>query len=430
MARWTKWAMGAVLGAAAAGVATAAWMLYVPEWTAPKPIILVVIDTLRADHLALYGYDRPTSTELERWAEGAVVFDRAYAHAPWTKPSIATMITSLQPRDHGVLDWDQMLDERHVTLPQHLKEIGFRTEAYVSHLALDPKHNNFHQGYDVFDTSAYRGRGSPHHIHSAKQITDRSIEALQRLRYHNEPFFLFIHYFDPHDTYLNHPRFPYGDTELDKYDSEISWTDLQLGRLLDEVERLGFDEHAVVAITADHGEEFQDHGSRLHAFQMYEEVLHVPLLVKAPGLPPARIDKRVGLIDLGPTLLDLAGQPTPDTFKGTAIERLEDGSFAVQARPIFAETDRFLRRRAIIDGRYKLIQDISKSNWELYDLQEDPKEQQNLATKRPQLMARLRRKLLDHHSTPRVELPEQELDDETIELLEALGYMEPPDGAM
>ena len=140
----------------------------------PPDIVMVVVDTLRADPTSMYGYARDTTPRITEFAEDAVRFERAYAASPWTKPSITTLLTSTLPRDHGVVQWEHVQDEDLVSMSTHLKSQGYATQAYVSHHALAPKHNRFHLGFDVYDTSVFGGdRGSAHKISSAREVTAR-----------------------------------------------------------------------------------------------------------------------------------------------------------------------------------------------------------------------------------------------------------------
>jgi arylsulfatase A-like enzyme len=392
-----------------------------PHDARPPNIVVVVIDTLRADHLEIDGYHRATAPHIARFAEQAAVFHRSYSHAPWTKPSIASLLTSLEPREHGITDWDHRLDEALVTLPRHLKALGYRTEAYVSHHALHPRWNDFHRGFDIFDTSAFEDRGESHYIASAREVSELAADALDRLE---RPFFLFVHYFDPHAAYLQHPEYAFGPSDVDRYDSEIAYTDHHLGAVLEKLASDGLRENTIVAITSDHGEEFLDHGGRYHTLTLFDEVLRVPLMIRAPGLGPHQIFYSVGLIDLAPTLLDLAALPIPEGFGGTPIPR-EGDRFQLDAhRSVFGETRREGKAnlRCVVEGKWKLIHDVHFEQWALFNLKRDPHETVDVFDKRPDIVARLQPRLLEYEAQPLRRAPRQEMAEDLEELLEALGY--------
>lgn len=382
-------------------------------------VVWIVVDTLRADHLGTYGYERQTSRRIDAWARQAAVFDGATSHAPWTKPSVATMLTGLLPRDHGVDAWESVLDPAFPTVQGVLKDAGYATAAVVSHHALEPRFAQFHLGFDTFDVSAFAGKGSAHDVISSDTVSDRALGLIGRLP---EPFFLFLHYFDPHEYYQPHAAFPFGPSEMDRYDAEIGHTDRAIGRVLDGLAAQGLENRTATWLVADHGEEFGDHGGRVHTLTLYEEAVRVPLLVRAPGVAPGRVAERVGLVDLGPTVLDLAGVAVPDGMAGRPIPRSE-GRFQPVARPIVSETRRYVDRRSVIDGRFKLIVDLGTGDASLFDLADDPAEQLDLASLRPAVVGRLRR-LIDAYEAGRRSAAREALDPELALALEQLGYLE------
>ncbi len=388
--------------------------------TEPADILLIIVDTIRADHLGLYGYDRPTSPHLDRFAAQATVFERAYTHAPWTAPSIASILTSLTPRDHGITSWRQPLPAQSLTLAEHLQGIGYRTEAIISHQILRKKYN-FNQGFDVYNTEVL-AEGRPHAVSTADRITDLALARLAAPR--DQPLFLWLHYFDPHYEYIVHPDFPFGKEErIDRYDSELAWTDHHLGRLLEGAAELGFTENAVIAIIGDHGEEFQDHGSWQHSNQLYEEVMRVPLIIAAPWLRAGRVDAVVPEIDLAPTLLSLAQVPAPEAFTGQAMP-VHRRRLAPIDRPVLMETFRYADKRALVDGDWKFIRDLKANTQELYNLNEDPSEVTNLIESATEERERLQAQLDAYYAEGRRLAGETELSEQETERLRALGYIE------
>jgi arylsulfatase A-like enzyme len=385
-----------------------------------RNLLFVVVDTLRADHLGVYGHPRPTSPQLDRFAREAAVFEQAHSHSPWTMPSVASMFTSLEPKDHGIANWKQPLDTRLLTLAEHLKAHGYRTEGYVSHGVLSRLYQ-FDQGFDVYDSSVVDGR-LPRDVTTAREVTELAIAALRRpLR---EPFFLWVHYFDPHDAYLAHAGLDFGTQPVDRYDSEIAWTDRQLGRLLDALRESGRLERTIVVVLADHGEGFGAHRQLYHTSTLFQELLHVPLIVRVPGFPPQRVPDVVAESDVAPTLLALLGLPVPPEFRGRAL-KFERGRFRTGGeRMVVAETQRFADLRSLRAGRFKLIQDRATGRQRLFDLQADPDEQANLAKQRPDLVERLQAALDAHYASGSTRAPEKELPEDLERDLRSLGYIQ------
>ncbi len=391
-----------------------------PHTHTPPNVVWIVVDTLRADHLGTYGYERKTSPAIDALARRGAVFESAVAHAPWTKPSVATMLTGLEPRDHGITDWDVPIDPSLDTVQGAFHAAGYATHAVVSHHAFDPRFNNFHVGFDTFDVSALAGATSPHEIASSEVVSSAAVGAIRDLP---EPFFLFLHYFDPHEFYLRHDEFPFGDNAMDRYDAEIAYTDLAIGQIIASVDSLGLSGRTYIVLTADHGEEFGDHGGRVHTLTLYQEALAVPWIVAGPGIAPDRVAATVGLVHQGPTILNLAGVPAPIAMRGRPVPRV-NGRFVPFPEPVFSETRRYVDRRSVVDGRYKLIVDRGNGETLLFDLREDPKEKTNLASNLPEETRRLSR-LIEAHEAGRVVRAPIPLPDELAESLNALGYADP-----
>ncbi len=383
-------------------------------------LLIVLVDTLRADHLGFHGYERATSPNLDRLARESVQFERAFSHSPWTMPSVASFFTSLEPKDHGIADWKQPLDLKLLTLAEHLKANGYRTEGYVSHGVLAPVYQ-FDQGFDVYDASVVQGR-MPREISTAREITDKAVAALARLG--PAPWLMWVHYFDPHDAYLAHQGFDYGPRPMDRYDSEIAYTDQQIGRLLDDVRRRGLLDRTVVVFLADHGEGFGEHGSLYHSTTLYDELLHVPLLLRIPGVAPSRVASTVAVMDVAPTVVSLLGLPIPETFRGQPL-RLAGGRFAPeQDHVVVAETYRDVDLRAIRSGPWKLIMDRASGGRKLFDMASDPGERRNLRKQHPELVERLSTRLEAHYAEGSASASRREIPAELQERLRSLGYVE------
>jgi arylsulfatase A-like enzyme len=450
-----------------------------PEADERRPdILLIVIDTLRRDHLGAYGWSRDTSPSIDALASDAFRFDRAYASAPWTQPSVASILTGLYPTAHGLTRIARLPDSLD-TLPERLSRNGYRTAAIVSHVLL-ARIYNFHQGFDDFTVAAAL---PTHEVISTERVTDRATESLERLAKDPEPYFLFVHYFDPHYQYQRHPEHGFSsesagrlvggeDIEtlrtimetatpeelqfvLDVYDEEIRHTDAGVGRLLEKLRALGRYDDTLIVVTADHGEEFLDHGWLGHTRSLYEELVRVPLIIR----PPARhlgarvVDTPVSLAAIAPTILELAGVDSPSGPGRTAsllpwlqhpasspdqTDATGTGVGAPSGSAIFVEVDftsmdprnemKTTRKKALIEGDHKLIRDDLSGRIELYDLSVDPREQEDLSSRYPEIVERMRLRLqqqIDAISVKPTPTEEIEHAASQIEELRSLGYVEP-----
>jgi arylsulfatase A-like enzyme len=429
---------------AAAGMLAAAALL-LPGCPAKPPdparpdIVLVVVDTLRADHLGAYGYKPPTSPQIDTLASRGVIFASAWGAAPWTLPSVMSIVTGRTPSSHRVENDGLRLPSDIPTLPQILKERGYATGGFVSHIYVTAPYG-FERGFEKFDDFGLTRPG--YRLESrfeppADQVTDAALDWLRRQG--GRPVFLMVHYFDAHWPYeppeatrdlfpaeyhgaldatweslsrFQDPAVPLPDDYraflLARYDGEIRFVDAQIGRLVEGIEKAGRSGRTWVVVTADHGEEFKDHRSIGHGRQMYEEVLHVPLVVVPPrgaltGAPDNGADQRpaghkvttpVSGIDLLPTFAAIAGAPAPAGVEGRSLLPLLRGAVGGADRPVISETVRLnAYRRAVREGDLKLIHVMDESRSELYDLAADPLEQHDLARARPEDRARLTRVL-------------------------------------
>jgi len=426
----------------------------------PPNVLLVVVDSLRADRLGCYGHDGALSPAIDALAERSVLFESAYSAAPWTMPSVATMLTGLYPSRHGVTELFRLLADEIDTLPEIAGARGYATGAVISHLLIGT-HFQFDQGFEAFSQEEALG-----HFHfSTPGVTDRARALMEELAAGPEPFFLLVHYFDPHFQYLEHPgrdypskaaskltaRDPFNQLqrridELEEpdlaflnelYDEEIRLTDEGIGRLLEAVRELGLEERTVVVLTADHGEEFMSHGGLGHGHTLYEELVEVPLLMSGPGMTAGiRVGRPVSLVSLTPTLLELMGiEHSRAPFQAASFAGLLRGDGAPD-EPVFAEVDfvdmegegrRDAHKRTIIEERYKLIRDERTGRVELYDLTEDPDETGDLSERQPDRVARMLA-ALDRHFASLDEalapvLEREPTMDELLEL-EKLGYVD------
>jgi arylsulfatase A-like enzyme len=420
----------------------------------PPNVIVVVIDTLRQDHVGCYGYPADTTPNIDALAEIGVRFDNAYSQAPWTTPSFATMLTSHYPTTHGVVRKPDRLDDRFVLLPEVLSEHGYATGAVISHYFLKSKWN-LCQGFKVYDESCILGHGgvsSPHVTRTSLDLVDRFAAG---------PFFLLVHYFDPHYDYIEHEEFlntadlgydgpitsgmVYTElldmveelTETDLaylrrvYDSEIAFTDAHIGTLLEGLEDRGLFEDSLIIVTADHGEEFRERRTIGHGHSLYNELIKVPLIIKLPrSRQTGPIDANVGLVDLYPTILDLLEIPFDHEIAGVSMVN-DDGVLDPRPAPVYSETE-WGRYRAVINGHTKLIRRLEPSRIWAFDLASDAGERKGpLDPRRPETWGDTARSLdrlleawMKRVATAKVAAASVEVTDEEREQLEALGYLD------
>ncbi len=387
----------------------------------PPNIVLIIVDTLRADHLGIYGSRRDTSPKIDALAASAVLYQRAYSQAPWTTASIGSLLTSRYPATLAIGDLDAPLPEESMLLPEVLQAAGYSTGAIVSHRLCGSRWG-FNQGYDVFDERQIAG----HDGISSGGITDSAIEFVEAHRVDPDdqdpslinpertgPFFLLLHYFDPHFSYIEHEPFEFLSEEpsyrgwiqsgvkpkqvaprigslkpadlrelLRLYDSEIAFTDHHIGRFLDFLRASDLFESSMIVLTADHGEEFLDHGGVSHSNTLFDEVVRVPLIVKYPFGAHSTVEHPVALLDIFPTVLDIAGVPVPAGARGRSLRSPAGDSF----RPVFTDVARGRRKplHAVVDHPWKLIYDVDENAHALYDLTTDPGERRDLASKEPE----------------------------------------------
>ena len=302
----------------------------------PHGIILISLDTLRADHLGIHGYHRNTSPNIDAFAKEGVIFDNAVAQSPWTLPSHMSIMTSLYPLFHGVRESTSRLANEHVTLAELLREGGYQTAAFTDGVFVSGAFG-FQQGFDIYND---QGRGIAQIIAKAKKWLDTN---------RSKPFFLFIHCLDIHMPYNPPPPYntifhdfvytgnltPDKDTLTAKlevndedlrhfialYDGGIRYTDEKIGEFLSYLRGSELASQSLIIITSDHGEEFKEHGSFLHWQLYYKPNLHVPLLIHIPGYPgnKIRIVELVQSIDLLPTILEIAGLPSHSQAQGRSL---------------------------------------------------------------------------------------------------------------
>jgi len=380
-------------------------------------ILLITIDTLRADHVGYYGYRRNTTPNLDKLARSSAVFLNAYTHAPWTHPSLASIHPGKHPHKIGIRKWGHRLKENHTTLAEVLKSQGYNTEAYVTHTLFHPRFG-YTQGFDYYDHSILK-MGYPHKVSSSKQLTNKVLSRIGSLK---KPFFIWAHYFDPHVNYLHHKQFNFGWRPKNKYDGEIAYTDHHIGRLIDGLKVRGLFNNTVIVVVSDHGEEFKDHGGRWHGKKLFNEVLHIPLFFYVPGMGHHNVSEVVVESDIAATLLELVGLPNPGGFLGNPLP-FKKRFILTDNRTAYSETYRGgVNLTSIIEDGYKLIINHNKKIFRLYDIQKDPRERHNLIHLKRDKAEELEGKLIEFYKNPE-EAETLNLSDQTLKDLRALGYI-------
>jgi arylsulfatase A-like enzyme len=379
-------------------------------------LIVIAVDTLRPDHLGCYGYSPNTSPSIDALAAEGVLFENAVSQSPWTLPSFATVFTSLYPTQHGATELGKGMRSSFPTLAEVLKASGYATGAVINAPALKPEHR-VNRGFDFYDTVPLGDR-------VADGTTDDVLGWIDGI--HNQPFFMFAHYFDPHQPYS--PPTPYdklfdpgcesriGDsfdlegfspvkTEMFKemktltpedwsriislYDGEIAFTDREIGRLLKGLEERGLRGQTLVVFLSDHGEEFYEHGGFGHGQSLYDELIKVPLVLSLPGVFPAnvRVARQVRLLDVTPTILDVLGIEAQSGFEGVSLRALLEGKGTVSARdgvllpPDVAYAEALLtgpEQKGIVRHPWKMVYHVASKQEHLYNREDDPEEQRNL----------------------------------------------------
>ncbi len=444
-----------------------------PATESPPWVVLLVIDSLRADFVGAYGFDGSLTPRIDELASRSILFENAYSVAPWTKPSVASLLTSLSPETHGVLDHDGRFDDsggaRHVvdglapeahTLAEGLAAAGYRTTALVANPWLR-KTLGFAQGFDDFI------RTPP--ARSA-ELVDRLGEQLDALD-PAQPHFLYIHLMDAHGPYdapaadfeaassmagigpkraltaaersavppyLRAGSWVAGAAGKDlarwraAYAAGVRAADRTVGAILDALEARGLLEHAVLVVTSDHGEELAEHGGWDHGHTLYEEQLRIPLLLRLPGDESGgrRPGAPVSLLDVMPTLLAIAGAPTSSGLLGRDLRDPApvDGAPPLLVSGVKSRTG----LHAIQSGRHKFVFDEDGGVGRLYDRQADPAERRDLSRQRPETRTTLERQLArlraDAARDRFGDAPRVPLDPALAVRLEALGYLgeDPP----
>jgi arylsulfatase A-like enzyme len=416
-------------------------------------VLVIVVDTLRADHVSFHGYSRPTTPNLDRVAREGVVFDNAISTAPWTLPSHGSMVTGRYPHEHGAVG-EHGLDDRLPTIAEAFRDRGFRTGGFSGNNLYFCRRAGFARGFLHFEDYFYSlgdilyrttwGRIVNHFISTgvlalqeipererAEQINQRALRWIDSDRTH--PFFVFLNYFDIHEPYLpeqpyrsrfskipnpgglidmNHPHLSSDQlqSEVDAYDGAITYVDEQIGKMFAELQKRGLDRNTIVVITSDHGEAFGEHDLIAHRNALYRALIHVPLIYWEPGKIPAgvRIDHPVTGASLPATVLELAGAAGERQFLTSSLAELWRHPEVANDWPDpLAEMEKYIYAplnypahlgwaKAIVDPKWELILS-EKLPPELYDWRNDPQETINLASTKvgKDIISTLQGQLLD-----------------------------------
>ncbi len=418
-----------------------------------KPnIVFILIDTLRADHLPTYGYKVNTAPNIQRLADNGVVFERVISPSSWTKTSMASIMTGVNPAQLGVLGIKDKLPGNVKTIAECLHSAGYYTIGVNTNPWLKRRFG-FHAGFDIYQTHASSHRSD--NFSNASNVNNKALDILSENN-QDKPFFLYLHYMDVHAPYRPSPQFfskkplifpkigPVPDDILeflyrkkglrgsavqqrilDLYDGTILTVDAAINNLLENLQHMDLFENTIFVITADHGESFAEHGTTEHGFNLYPEVYEVPLIFFSPKHFPTgiRIGAQVRSIDIAPTLLTHLGLNVPESFAGNPLLPMKND--AVQNRIALSAVglnDNIpdLNYAAVVSRDHLYVHEKINNIIEFYDLSSDPVTKNNLGKSHPK--AAFYAKLEDDTSKKTTE--KTELDQQTINQLKSLGYLQ------
>jgi len=325
-------------------------------------IILISLDALRADRLGISGSTRRLTPHIDAWARKGVIFDHAYCSTPHSSFSITSLFTSEELYALSELGPLPSLP----TLTDAIKANGYFTSAFFTRGIFFTRGEKLTE----YDERHFGFESARHTDLNARDLTDAAINELDGILEHESKFFLWVHYFDAHEPYTHTER---GTSPEARYDSGVAFLDREVGRLLAYIDAHQ-ERETVVVLTSDHGEEFKDHGGDYHGSSLYEEQVHVPLIWHVPGAAPHRVKGAVSLSDIAPTLLGLADIEPPPTMKGADLRpSLQSGEEPIQ--PVFGTVN---QKKMVVLWPWKLIADLNFDFYELYNLERDPREKQNI----------------------------------------------------
>ena len=403
-------------------------------------VLIISLDTLRADRLGCYGYDRPTSPALDAFAADATRFDQMYSESTWTLPTHMTLFTGLFPSSHGVVRPEHRLPEGITTLAEILQDENYKTYAVTDGGFVD-SHFGFGRGFDRYDEREKEFRST---LFLAKNF-------LATVR-DDENFLLFLHTYDIHCPYdppaeyaemfrtrppedhlevagkCGNPEFNSRDLTpgqvkflSDQYDAGIRAADDLLGEFLAYLAEEEWLQDTIVVITSDHGEQFWEHGRIGHGYSLYWESIQIPCIVRAPGIAPGVVSGGTGLVDVMPTLLELLGLSAPFLQGESRVDAMRDPSRS-RVRPVYQQLDRFRTLRSVVRGDTHVIQDRDAGTVEIFDLATDRRQQNPLPPDEASAELEAWIAAQEEKMIPPADVPTGVLTNEQIERLRALGY--------
>jgi arylsulfatase A-like enzyme/Flp pilus assembly protein TadD len=407
-----------------------AWLFFQPGlFIKDVPnILLISIDTCRADYLSCYGYGSRTTPNIDKLAKESILFSNAYSPVPMTLPAHGSMLTGTIPPFHGVHDnLDYQLGQQNETLAEILGRNDFSTGAVISAFVLDSQFG-LNQGFDYYN-DRFEKPIKTLNINERRggEVNRFALEWLEEHK--SERFFLFLHYYDPHLKY--EPPEPFATKFYgNPYAGEIAYTDHCIGQVIKKLKDLGLYESTLIVVTGDHGEMLGEHGENSHMYFIYQSAIKVPLIFKLPGRHTARkIDESVGIIDIAPTVCSMLGIRIPDQVQGHDLtDFFSQKQIPDHERPIYCESMCATRYGGnsllgMVEGRWKYIQTTRP---ELYDLVEDPGETNNLVTQQPHRARILQERLklvLEESVGKGISGSKAVLDEEGRRRLASLGYL-------
>ena len=411
-------------------------------------VLFVLVDTLRADRMGHLGYRRPTTPNLDALAERGIAFTRVFAQSSWTKTSMASLWTATFPMHNGIVRYDDVLPAEAVLPAERFREAGFRTAGIWRNGWVAPNFG-FDQGFEFYVNPrpgrerARLQRGNPSTAAVQGNDEDVTTSAFEFLEsYGRERFFLYLHFMDLHQYVYDDKSERFGTSYSDVYDQSVNWSDRLIGAIVAKLDEVGALQRTIVVVASDHGEAFLEHGFEGHARNLYQEVMHVPLVMALPFRLPRgiRVDAPVSNVDIWPTVLDLVGlTPLPGVDGRSlvpAILAAARGETDGAPPPSFAHLDRRWGKSeedsdplvAVTEGTLRLVWPaLEPGTAELYDLATDPLEKQDVAAARPADRDRLSQEAKSHYegaAIPWGKAPGQvELDELRLNQLRALGYV-------
>lgn len=367
---------------------------------APKNLVVLLVDTLRFDHLSLSGYPRKTSPHIDALAAEATVFNRAYSTSPHTPRSIPAIFVgryASRTKWKGAQYNYPRVEPENTSFLEVLQENGHRNFGFSSHHYFQEKRGLW-QGTEKWDNDAWLDIAPSNDDIAAPRIWSRVEPFLEQMGQEQQgaqakPFSAVVHFFEPHARWVDHKEHSFGEGKdtrekfINAYDSEIAYVDTYIGKLVDKLKATGLWDKTVIVLVSDHGEGFNEHGYFFHGQNLYNEVIHVPLIVRVPGWNPRTVSTPVSIVDVAPTVVDLFGYSVPGDYDGVSLlpEMVGGG---IGARPVFAELLPYTswpeHHKALIYGNLKYIKVLTSGSEQLFDLATDPGEQKNVLKDRPE----------------------------------------------